>query len=70
MAGRPNNAAPPALPAQVDGHADGAVGMDDLPLPDSSAPFPALSPGLPGAADPGVDMAGGHMPDLPDFDFL
>jgi hypothetical protein len=67
MAGRPYDVAPPM---QADGHAVDAVGMDNLPSPDFSAPFPALSPGLPGAADPGVDMAGGHMPDLPDFDFI
>ncbi len=67
MAGRPNNAAPPE---QADGHAVDAVGLDPLPVPDLSAPFPELSVGLPDAADPGVVMAGGHMPDLPDFDFL
>jgi hypothetical protein len=68
--GRPNDAAPPPLPDGAVGHVPGDAGLDDLPSPDLSAPFPALNLGLPDAATPGVDMAGGHMPDLPDFDFL
>ena len=67
MAGRPIDAAPPL---QAGDHPQTDVGLDDLHIPNDSAPFPALegAEGLPDAADGGISMSDGHMPDsLPDF---
>ena len=67
---RPIHAAPPAdLPEQTIDHIPDDVGLDPLPTPNDSAPFPILDgiDGLPDAADPGIEMSEGHMPDLPDF---
>ncbi len=63
MAGRPN-AAPPL---QADGHADVAVGMDPLPVPEgvpsdfAPAFFEALDP-PPSDAGDGIGMAMDHVP--------
>ncbi len=67
MAGRPIDAAPPL---QAGDHPQTDVGLDDLHIPNDSAPFPALEgvEGLPDAAGNGVLMSDGHMPDLlPEF---
>ena len=64
MVGRPINAAPPV---QADNHPQADVGLDDLPIPDLSAPdFPVLT--LPAESDEGfVNMSEATLPDLPDF---
>ena len=68
--GRPNDAAPPP---QANVHAETAVGMDPLPVPEgvpsdfAPAFFEALDPPPP-AADVGIDRAMGVVPDLDFFD--
>ncbi len=60
MPGRPTGAVPPA-----NDHVPADVGLDVLPDPDDSAPFPELS--LPAAATDGFELSGAELPDLPDF---
>ena len=63
MPGRPAGAVPPVPPAND--HVPAGVGLDFLPDPDDSAPFPVLS--LPAAATDGFELSGAELPDLPDF---